>query len=110
MNKLHMPMLICFISDPTALSISFVIKWHPRDGAVMVIFSWNHRGCFGAILVVLLVDEAVSVSLLVLDEEERGDGQESTAKARGGMKPVVKAGTDDTVSSSSRAGEILMVN
>lgn len=97
-------MWICFICDPTALWISLVIKWQPRDGAVTVILSWNHRYCFGAMAV-------VPVSLLVLDDddEERdvGDGQVSTAKARGGMKPVVKAGTEDT--SSSNADGILMV-
>ena len=43
-NRLHMPILICFRSVDIARLISEVIKWHPRDGAVILISCWNQRG------------------------------------------------------------------
>jgi hypothetical protein len=41
-NKLQSPILICDKSDPIAFCTSVVIKWHPREGAVMDSSCWKN--------------------------------------------------------------------
>ena len=41
-NKLQSPILICDKSDPIAFCTSVVIKWHPREGAVMDRSCWKN--------------------------------------------------------------------
>lgn len=60
MNKLHIPILIWLISLEIALLMSDVIKWQPRDGAVMVSSCWNH-------FMLMLADELLLLLLLLLD-------------------------------------------
>lgn len=54
-NRLHMPILICFRSVAMARWMSDVIKWHPRDGAVILISCWNQRGMEDILLEIELV-------------------------------------------------------
>ena len=54
-NRLHIPMLICFRSDEMAFWMSDVIKWHPRHGAVMLIWCWNHLLLVVVVLLLVVV-------------------------------------------------------
>jgi hypothetical protein len=69
MKKLAIPILICDKSLEIAFWISLVIKWHPREGAVTLIWCWNQTGTLLAMLLLLSVVVVASIGWLVLLKE-----------------------------------------
>mmetsp|Transcript_1264 Transcript_1264/g.1762 ORF Transcript_1264/g.1762 Transcript_1264/m.1762 type:complete len:96 (+) Transcript_1264:397-684(+) len=87
MKKLAMPIVIPRMSLLISLFISDVIKWQPRDGAVMEISCWNQR-----ILIVSEDDGDDSRH----DDVEDGEGFfDLVAVAVTNVKEIIERGKND---------------